>query len=148
VEPRDRITVVEQVYHRPADGGEPTVAETRFSRELASQEQPFERRAKVGEDWQPLEHGWLESAGMLLISNEEGRHLQVNPTDEERLSISRRVLELIYAMEDDELLVPQSSCTWLIPPGESMRAYPSDVSRLCVRCQSGVARFTLRLYPR
>ena len=143
--PKDFLTVVETVYHRPF-GQEPKSAEFRFSRELETNEQVYERRLKVGEEWQPLDCGWLgDNVGMLSIHNHEGESLQVNPTDEEQESISKRIVELAYDYVD---MSEYDYGSWLVPPGESFRGYPRSPKELRIRCQSGTAWITLYLYPR
>ena len=140
---KDRLTVRETVYHHPF-GHNPQAIETRFSHELETTEQLYERHLQVTEEWQPLDCGWLkDKVGMLVIQNDEGHFLYVNPTDEEREAAANRTVEVAYKK-------PEQSCSncWLIPPGESMRARPSHASELAIRCQSGVAEITLYLIPK
>ena len=135
---KDRLTVRETVYHHPF-GHNPQVIETRFSHELETTEQLYERHLQVTKEWQPLDCGWLEdNVGMLIIQNDEGQFLYVNPTDEEREAAAKKTVEVSYKDEQG----------WLIPPGESMRARPSHASELAIRCQSGVAEITLYLIPK
>lgn len=138
-EPPSRVTVVEQVYHQILNG-QPHLVESRFSRDLESDEQAYERRLKVGEAGVPLDCGWVTKASQLLIINEEGRNLQVNPTDEERKKLSEKVLEVYY--------VQSLTSPWLVLPGESMRGCPSTLEGLRIRSQSGIIRFTLHVIPK
>ena len=137
-DPKGEMTVVEQVYYQ-VSGGQPRLVESRFSRKLESDEQPYERHLKVGVEGAPLDCGWIEKASQLVITNEEGRNLQVNPTDEEREELQRKVLELGY--ED----CPVPLC--LIHPGESIRFCPFSLEGLGVHSRFGVIRFTLHLFP-
>ena len=130
--------MVEQVYHQ-ISGGQPHLVESRFSRKLESDEQLYERHSKIGEEGGPLDCGWIKEAGQLIIINHEGQNLQVNPTDEEREELRGKVLQLYTG--DPE------NC-WLIPPGESMRAYPLNAPNLRIRSLRGVIRFSLYLFPR
>jgi len=121
----NRITVVEMVYFQ-SPGENPLGVESRYSRKLTTDEQPCERRLKATENWQELDRGWVDQASLIVISNQE--------------TIAGKILEVAYrdAYQD----------TWLVLPGESMRASPSDASRLIVRSQSGTTRFTANLFPR
>lgn len=137
----DRITVVEMVYHR-SSGEPPVCVESRFSRELETSEQPYSRRLKATEQWQSLDCGWLkDNVGMILIVNSEGRFPQANPTGKEREAAAKKVLEVAHRSLGQK-------GSWLIPPGESMRASPSAPLDLVIRSQSGVTKFVVHLYSR
>ncbi len=135
---KNRITVVETVYHQVM-GDQPDCLESRFTREVESQEQPYRRNCKVGEEWQALDTGWLDEVSMLVIRNEEGTNLQVHPTEEQKADLAKKVLLLSST---------DSSTNWLILPGESFRGVPSTVKNLEVRSQSGTIRFILYATPR
>ena len=137
--PPDRLTIVEQIYHRPMDE-EPTLFERRYSRELETRDEVYQpKKPKVGQEWQPVDTGWLGSrVGMLIVANEEGKSLKTIPSPEELAEIRARVVEVSYAGCPD---------TFLVPPGESFHGYPSDPSRLRLRCRSGVAKCVVLLIP-
>ena len=137
---KDRITVREMIYHQQA-GEQPTGTETKFSHELESHEQPYQRRLSVGEDWIPLDHGWIEEASLLSIFNEEGKFLQVNPTDEERAEAAKKVLQVSPTI--NVVVNP-----WIILPGQSMRGCPLSIRSMFVRSQSGVISFSVHIFPR
>lgn len=136
--PKDRLTVVETVYHRPF-GQDPTAVETGFTRELKTAEQVYTRRLTATEDWQSLDCGWLESCSSLSIENLAGKNLQVVPSEEERAEIAKQVIEICPLGWD--------GFPWLVYPGESMRACPSMVTALRIRCLSGKAKFIVSLVP-
>lgn len=134
-----RLVVVESVYHQPADGP-PTTATgdiVRFGRDLASDEQPYERHKVVKESWEPLDCGWIDRCGMLLLRNDEG-HFAINPTPEQREAAMRRVIELSFDGEHSAISVP---------PRESCRFYPADAGNIRLRCREGSARYTVHLTP-
>jgi hypothetical protein len=135
------VTVVETVYHQPFNS-EPTSQSSAFSRPLETAEQPYRRSLVVGEAWQPLDLGWLKNVGvgMLCISNEEGRHPQTVPTAEELAETKARVVEVAYGCESPD--------GWEVPPGESLRACPSNAGALQIRCRHGVAQVTIFAIPR
>jgi hypothetical protein len=137
---RDRLTVVETVYHQAAEGF-PSVAlgdATRFSRELDSDEQPYERHRVAGEKWEPLDCGWIDAAGMLIIRNDEG-HFAVNPTPEQKAEVfNKRVIELSFDGQNSAVQVP---------PTETCRFYPTDIKQIYLRCREGKARYSIYLIP-
>lgn len=133
----DQLTVVEHVYHQPA-GEQPTGIETRFSRHLKTQEQPYCRRLLIGEDWVALDHGWVNEASHMVVQNMEGRFTQVNPTDEQCKEVAARVIELGYQ---------NAKGYWLIGPGESLRGQPNVLDGLMLRCQQGKAQVTINVFP-
>jgi hypothetical protein len=134
-----RLTVVENLYHQPTEGF-PAMAfgdASRFSRELQSDEQPYERHRVAKETWEPLDCGWIERCGMLMVRNDEG-HFSVNPTQEQRAKVARRVLVVSFGESEDAIL---------LPPLETCRFYPADVKQMQIRCREGTARYTLYLIP-
>jgi len=137
----DTLTVVEVVYHQQF-GEQPTSIEHRFDRQLATSEQPYQRRLRASEEWLPLPTGWLPASavGMMVISNDEGRGLALQPSSEEKEEIAGKILEVSYNSAGD-------GGKWLIHPGETMRGYPDDAGGLYIRCRRDTARFTLYLYP-
>ncbi len=136
---KSRLTVVESLYHQ-ASGEEGVMVSSSFSRNLESDDQAYgPRRLKATEEWQPLDCGWVEEIGMISVTNEEGKHLQVNPTEEEKEALAKKVLEIS--------LSPRASWYFLIPPGESFRGYPS-AQKLWIRSQSGITRFSNFVIPR
>jgi hypothetical protein len=136
---KSRLSVVEMVYHQPF-GGPPTTALSdgiRFTRELESNEQPYERHKVAKEEWQQLDCGWIEQCGMLLIKNDEGQFF-VNPTKEDRTTVSEKVIDVTY-----DALNPH----YYILPGESMRVCPVNAGDLRIRCRKGTAKYTIYMVP-
>lgn len=156
--PRSRIVVVSHVVYQSL-GDQPVKLERSYSRQLTTTEQPYLRKLTIGSQWVPLDKGWLNQASLLDISNEEGKHLQVNPEDWEALAIKGRVVEVacipMFAesavkhrdMHSPDILVPELVADWLVPPRESIRVIPTDLSRVRLRCQNGEARCVLSIFP-
>lgn len=133
---KSRMTVVDSVYFQPPHE-EATVTDCRFSCELESDEQPYQRQMKVGETWQPLDRGWLDSAAMLVVRNDEGRFTQEQPTREDRAKAAAKVVVLAFG---DRPAV-------LVRPGRSARFEPNLLEEITLRCESGTARVTVTLIP-
>lgn len=134
--PRARLTVVEMVYYQ-APGEQPESYTCNFCRELLSEEQPYQRKKLATEEWKPLDFGWVDVAGQLVITNDEGKNRQVTPSPEELAVLAEKVIQVSTFATD---------FYWKVPPGESMRAYPSD-HKLFIRCTKGTARYTITVIP-
>jgi hypothetical protein len=133
-------SVTETVVHQAA-GKQPTAISAMFSRPLKSDEQPWQRDVKIGPEWQPLDHGWVETAGQVVVENVEGKRLQLVPTVEERGEVDRMVIEIGV---DDNGVVAFAR----VPPrGESARWYPADVSKVRLRSLSGTIRASVTVHP-
>lgn len=144
----DRITVVETVYHQ-SFGGEPTCSESKYTKILETMEQPFKRDTKCTEEWDKLDAGWLDECSLLVISNKEGSGLQSIPTEDEKLDIAMRVIEIsgeydIGSVDGPEKPVPHFE----ICPGESFRGCPVELKKLYIRCRYETARYSLTVFPK
>lgn len=137
----DRITVVSQTYYQRL-GKNPIQVESRFSRGVSSGQQLYQREEEVGENWVPLDLGWITKVGFLEIANNEGRFLQVIPTEEEREDTAKKILE-VRGYD----ATCSSGCLWLVPPGESFRGFPSKPQNLFIRSQLGTIEYTLYVFP-
>ncbi|MFA5056488.1 MAG: hypothetical protein WC485_00105 [Opitutaceae bacterium] len=137
---RNRVTIVEHVYHQ-RQGGEPVEFVTRCSRKLNSDEQPYIRELLITEKWMALDCGWVNNPGLLLIRNKEGDTPGKIPTPAEASELAQRIIQVAFDAND-------SDASWLIMPGESMRAVPRNASRLSIRSLHGNIRASLCLMPR
>ena len=135
---KDILTVVEMVYLQPIDG-EAQCVESRYMRELDTHEQLYKRRMTVTNEWKPLDVGWIEKAGLLVIHNEEGQHLTANPTEEEAKTIADSIVEISSNSEGCFRI--------LVRPGESTRFEPSDVFKLQIRSRTAKAFVTIHAFP-
>ena len=143
----DRITVTGSVYHQSSEG-EPTQVPLTFERLLETKEQVFQRRLIVGEEWQPLipERCWLQGnqVGMIVVRNDEGRHANVQLSQEQKDSLKDKVLEVMPNITMDVL----RSNLILVYPRESQPltfAYPQDAR---IRSRAGKTRCTVYVFPR
>ena len=134
---KSRLTVVETVYHQnPKE--QPTCVDSRHTQVIEGDEQVWQRRCKVGEEWTPIDQGWIEACSCFHVRNDEGRFL-INPTDAEREEVAARVLEIAFA--------GQVQHAWLVRPGMTFRGEPSEARSLLIRCRSGEARYTVTFFP-
>lgn len=103
---------------------------------LDTDEQLWSRRSRVGTDWEPVDVGWVKSISLISIVNEEGKRLDVNPSEEEQEAIAARIIELRIGQGP----------AWLIYPGQSFRGQPSSLD-LSIRSRSETAKYTIIIYP-
>lgn len=136
---KSRIGCRVQAFHQQPNAP-PAVADPAWGRFVESDEQPWVRQLTVGPEWQALDCGWVERAGLMVLQNTEGKFPQVIPTEEERAAVAARVVELAYKP-------CPAFATWVVRPGAAHVGEPGDVKLLRVRCRSGTARCTLYLFP-
>lgn len=140
--PQTRLLVVEQLIHRTPSGQQ--AWEGRYGRNLTTDEQPYHRQFTVGPEWQVLECGWVQTAGMLYLTNEEGKDRRTYPNETEKKDLAEKVVEVGAA--DGEGFYPVRFAR-VRPNGESARFEPIDLASFRVRCPAGPARCTLTLLP-
>lgn len=142
--PKARMTVTETVYHQVYGDEDPAEPCSRaFARDLYCDEQPLSgRRAAAAAEWAPLCSEWVEKAAMLVLANEEGRGLLVNPDEAARRALAKKVIELGVRSEGGPVVA-----FGRVRPGETCRLEPADLAGLRVRCAAGPARYALTLIP-
>lgn len=150
---KGRYTVVEVVSHQ-SESGQPTmISDSRYSRQLLTDEQPFIRKGKANEEWQPLTQGWLPQTSLLCLRNDAGKFSRV-PTKEEREELAGMILEVTFTtpvshlkrdMHDPPAQDPVPAM--IILPGESCRFVPFDLGAVRVRSKNGETPYTLSMTP-
>lgn len=141
--PMHRIVVTEMVYHQ-VHGYDPVVIESRFGRRISQDDHAYgPHHIQVGESWQPVDLGWIEHVGMIVLVNESNRHQTVLPSYEERVLEVQKVVEWGIQYIDHVVEVGE------IAPGESQRFNPihHDGKQLRIRCRKGVARIAVTILP-
>lgn len=118
-----RITVVEMVYHQGVNES-PTQYDTRYDREIKSEEKPYIRLKSSSEQWSKLIDGWNEKPSLVTVKNESDTTLEVALHD---------------ACEEYKIFA-------VIPPKESMRFTPHSPERLYVRSDAK-CKYTLTTFP-
>lgn len=133
---KHRILVVESVYFQPANAS-PVGVESRFGRELISDDEPYERRQPVGREWAALDSGWLKDSAMAVLSNPAPVWQRI-PTPEQLAEAMAKVVEVIFLRPAEHPncynMAPPSGV--VIPPGESARLRPSSLGSTWLRCPS------------
>lgn len=145
-----RFGVNQTVYYYGAGNPQHKSYNSTYSAKCDMNEAPYERNLRVTEEWQQLDQGWFkdypgkEPEEMLLI-NEEGSLLQRIPTEEEKVEIASRIVEVGVKIVVTEGVGIVDVAR--IKPGRSLRYSPQEIGRVWLRCRKGVARVSLVLIP-
>ena len=134
---KSRIVVIENIYHQ-VTGEQPMCVESRYTKHLDTEEQVYQRRLVVDQKPRLLDLGWVEIPAMIHVQNEEGRNLQVVPTEEELEEIKLKDIILSYTDYWEG---------FIIPPGESQKFIPTGTSSLIIRSNHDKAKCTITVYP-
>ena len=145
------LTVLSTTYYQPPNE-QPISDERRYSKWLLTDEQPYQRKLKVGPKWTRLDTGWLTECSLVSITNLEGKFTQRIPTQEERDAASARIVEIAFLppseyCPDKELLIRHGPSI-LIPSGEERNFTPVRLTSVYVRCEAGEAKCSLIVYPK
>jgi hypothetical protein len=135
-----RLAIVETLYYQQEDA-QPISHDHRFSKPISSSEQAYLRLTFVGEEWQKVDTGWVKECSVIIIKNESGKFSKI-PTEDKKEAESKKVLEIS--------IVPHSSPAFaciIIPPQESARFTPKEISCLKIRCAKGESRYTIIAVP-
>lgn len=135
-----RILLLQTLYYQSANS-EPISAEGRYTKLLQTDEQPYQRRMKVTDEWKPLDAGWVESASYYCVENLEGKYIQTIPTLEQRSEDAKRIIELGIASPIGVLRFASLS------PGEFMAVPYKDVRNVRIRCLHESAKVNITVYP-
>lgn len=146
VQPGATLTVIETVYYQ-VDGEDAVCHETKYCQRIKSGEQPYVRHLKLGKQWQPLDHGWLQHCSLLVIEN-KALNRTTTLTDEEKQEDQQRLVELAFQEQTNPYvpIEPQTSGV-LFLPGKGVRITPRDLECIYLRAPYAPATAVLRLYP-
>lgn len=133
----DRITLCEQIYHRNL-GFEPFHHTIRVSSLLSGTDQVYQRRYKVGLDWEPLDTGWIKEARYFWVENLGAPRGNLQPTPEEVEEASRQLIEISFRKEPD----------WVIHPKDSVRLCTPHLSGVEIRAREKPTMILITLIPR
>lgn len=136
----DRVTVNLHVHYEQ-EGEAPVGVNLVASRYTETQEQPYVRKLKIGEEWTKLDLKWVEdNVGLIVIHNRAGQLRSTNPTPEEAEEDAKKIV-WVGCGEN----IPSDD--WKIRPGFPMVAEP-DVSNVWVRSAFGEVPITVTATPR
>jgi hypothetical protein len=135
---RARVTVVDKIYYQQ-HGDQPIVVDVAFSKDLKASEQPYVRKTSADESWKPLDCGWIDSVGIVHITNVNGAFPAVIPSEKEVEEARKKILEIRYQ---------DSECCFLIPPGECIRLSPSHAAQLRIRSRHGTTKYVIRVFSK
>lgn len=99
----NRIVVVENVYHQAEGGMNPTHVYPKYTQFLTTDEQPYLRHTKVGEQWVQLDTGWLKECSLIVLENMEGLFQFRNPTEQEVEEATKKVIEIGFSSDLEEV---------------------------------------------
>lgn len=119
------MSVQEIVYHFVA-GQNPVALPCRVNRTLQTDEQAWQRRLTIGDQWQRLDVGWVERCSLLRVAN-EGNGPKVHA----------EAVELGVRIDQGPSLGAVIEVTDVIPAGESVRRLPPNLKCLWLRCRQG-----------
>lgn len=142
----DRLTMAISIHHESM-GMQPNSRQCIGQTLLSECDEPYSRQIKGGlnQAWQPINLGHftgVEEVGYVLIENLEGKHLQVNPTAEERAEINQRIIEVGYGTNDP------LGFKLLVLPGFCLPVLTELAYLLKLRSKHGIAACRVTIYPR
>ena len=144
--PEGSLTIIDTIYHRVQGENPSEIRNTHFQELTSEEQQPYKRQCRVSESGALLDLGWFvdkpSQISYLHLSNDEGKFLTVNPTDEERSAVAAKVLFLSFRKDGRDTPFCQ------IVPGDSLRLNPTDIASLHLSSASGTTRFTITVYPK
>jgi hypothetical protein len=141
-----QVTVISNVYFQ-CPPHQPLLVSSSYSYKPTSDEQPYIREMTIGEEWQPLDCGWIERCSLLIIKNEEGRLKDKFPGEKEKEETAARVVEIAVFLWKEERDPERLALFSTISPGRDMRITPIALSDWRIRCRKGKAQVIISLIP-
>lgn len=144
-----RVVVNDVVYFHQFGKQATIPSKARYEMACKTDDLPYVRPSlKVGEDWQPLDLGWISNPSMLHVLNIEGMDQTRIPTSDQVAEIARKVVYLGMAV-GDQIVVLSEMLPSPMPrmSGTDTRIRPLPEVKLFVRCLFGEARIQVAAYP-
>lgn len=96
-----RVTLMTKMYHQLPDFDATSPQTTPYVELMENEEQPYQRRLKVGEEWVPIDFGWTAESGCAFIHiiNEYRVRRRVTPMPEVKQEDLLHVLEIGKAIK-------------------------------------------------
>lgn len=141
--PKARLTFNEWIAYQPLSASPVDISPRPFSRNLVTDEQIWRREAIAGNDWARAPLGWLDDLPVaeIIITNEEGKFTQVQPSHEERAAAEARIIEVGIEANGTGVIVPIT----LVRPHHSFHLEP--LGPIYLRCQTDRAKYTIIAVP-
>lgn len=124
------ITVVDRVYYQKSEFNPLNIVNS-FDRQVSSDEQLFIRNTKASLEWKRLDLGWVETPGMLLITNDSPQN-------------SAGILQLGISVPNTGIILLAK-----ILPKEHIRYQPAieTIQGLMIRSQEQDSKYTIIAIP-
>lgn len=146
-----RLIVVETVVHRRNTAG-PVGVSFSSCRLLETDEQSYTRELRVGEEWVPIDLGWLQERVSVVVVENLGEDPPATiPNEEEKARRESRVLEIGCRILLSDSAAPPVKAAILpiyeILPGDSHRGRPVPEASFFLRCLNGETRCKIFAVP-
>lgn len=133
---KNRLSVVERLYFQdhinrqsPVDYGD------KFSLNLDSDEQPYQRDSKVGEEWTKLDFGWLSSLqGIFEVTNND--------------KVTGLELAYYVPVEGSKLALETLVAVNEVYPLASQRCALNANVETYIRSKAGTVKYSLIAFPK
>lgn len=136
----DRITLLTTVYHERV-GYAAQGAQGNGELKVSLNEEAYHRSRAIGDLWQPIQFGHFDAdqVGCIVVHNLEGVGAQVHPTEEEKLALPTKIIEVG---------TPDSLHKILVRPGWAVPLPLDNYEQLQIRCQIGQAKCRISIFPK
>lgn len=126
-------------------GDEPKAVQVAIGLESVSQLEPYQRRVKIGEDWAPLDFGWVpwKDVRVAFIQNISKLNPTINPTEAEILAAKSAIILWGIRPQTLEHVVAVDS---IIPKDVGIIRPQNDL--YFVRCASGTTEYKITVFPK
>ncbi len=132
----DRITL-SCVLHFEQFGEEAVtgVSEGSFTQKQ-SEEPAFQRWVYATEDLEPMDTGWVDDVGYVLLESRVGRGLSLNPSSEQEAEMKKQIVEVRTSTD---------AAPMLLFPGLPLMAFFTEPPLL--RCRHGKCKIHVTVIP-
>ena len=135
---QDRITAVLNMYHEH-HGEQPFCVPCTFSSATSTVEQPFSRRVTVEKDPIPLDTGWIDDVGYILLENKTGESPQTIPSEEEEEELALTILKVTAG---------NGGIGMLVRPGRFLFVELEDASTVWLSAAHNTVSAIVHVFPR
>jgi hypothetical protein len=138
--PNDRLTANISVTYE-STGEQPQQMSCVFSELLQTESgEAYLRRVILNKKWTPLDCGFVENPGTLVIDNRAGKFLKKMPSEGERKASAECVIEISYSGD--------GQVDALISPGRFAILEPADFPSVQFRSRSDETKIFVAVIPK